>query len=93
MGESIKTSINISRQLWADFRVKLIREGKKVIYRLHQPCLWFPDLDIPASVCQAIFNFEREACRLVNPKVKATANKIMTAGDPVCETVFEEIED
>ena len=75
------------------YKAELVREGKKVIYRLYPPCLWFPELDIPASVCEAIGNFEKEACRLINPKVKATATKIMTAGDPVCETVFEEIED
>ena len=76
------------------YKAELIREGpKRVIYRLHPPCLWFPDLDIPASVCEAMGQFEEEACKLVNPKVKAHQTHLLTRGDPYCAILFEEVED
>ena len=75
------------------YKAELVREGTKVIYRLHPPCLWFPDLDIPPSICRAMGEFEHEACRLINPKVKCTTTHLMTAGDPYCDLLFEEVED
>ena len=73
------------------YKAELIAESrKKVAYRLHPPCLWFPDLDIPPSFCRALGNFERVAAEIVNPKVKITTRKLMTDGDPYCELLFEE---
>jgi len=75
------------------YKAELIRESpKKVKYRLYPPCLWFPDLDIPPSFCRALGSFEQTACQIVNPTVQAHATKLMTAGDPFCEFVFEEME-
>ena len=75
------------------YKAELIQEGpKKVVYRLYPPCLWFPDLDIPASFCMAEGSFEEEAARLVNPKIKVSGRALMTRGDPYCETVFEEVD-
>jgi predicted hydrocarbon binding protein len=34
--------------------------------------------------------FERTGAELLNPGIKVTQTKIMTAGDPYCEIVFEE---
>ena len=73
------------------YKAELAEESpKKVVYRLHPPCLWFPDLDIPPSFCKAMGNFERVAAEIVNPKIKITTRKLMTDGDPCCELVFEE---
>lgn len=73
------------------YKTELVKESpKKVRYQLYPPCLWFPELDIPASFCRAIGSFEETACQIVNPKIKAHATKLMTAGDPYCEIVFEE---
>ncbi len=73
------------------YKAELIQEGpKRVVYRLHPPCIWFPDLDIPPSFCLAEGNFEREAARIINPKIKISARSLMTRGDPFCELVFEE---
>ncbi len=62
----------------------------KVVYRLHAPCIWFPDLKIPASLCHALANFERVAAEIINPSVSVSSRKFMTAGDDCCEIVFEE---
>jgi len=75
------------------YKAELIQEGpKKVVYRLYPPCLWFPDLDIPASFCMAEGNFEAEAARIVNPKIKTSMRSLMTRGEPCCDTVFEEVD-
>jgi hypothetical protein len=73
------------------YRAELEEEAPgKVVYRLHPPCLWFPDLDIPPGLCRALGNFEVEAARLVNPAVSVSCRRLMTAGDDCCEFVFEE---
>lgn len=75
------------------YNVELIKESpKKVRYRLYPPCIWFPKLDIPASFCRAMASFEHAAVELVNPKIKVTDTKFMTAGDPYCEIIFEEVD-
>ena len=76
------------------YKAELIQESpKKVIYRLYPPCIWFPKLDIPISFCMRGFdNFERVATKIINPKIKVTSGKKLTAGDPYCEVIFEEIE-
>ena len=75
------------------YRAELVEESpKKVAYRLHPPCLWFPELDIPPSFCRALGTFEEEAARIVNPKIKAYFTKLMTEGAPYCELIFEERE-
>ncbi len=72
------------------YKVELVQESpQKVYYRLYPPCLWFPDLDIPPSFCKALGTMEIEAARLVNPDIKIKVEKLMTAGDPYCEFVFE----
>lgn len=74
------------------YKTELMEESpKKVIYRIYPPCLWFPDLDIPPDFCRCLGQFEVEAARMVNPKIKVRFEKIMTAGDPYCELVFEEV--
>jgi hypothetical protein len=76
------------------YRAELIEESpKKVLYRLHPPCLWFPDLDIPSSFCRALGTFEEEATKIVNPRIKTYFTKLMTEGHPYCEIVFEEGEE
>ena len=75
------------------YKAELIQETpNRVVYRLYPPCLWFPDLDIPPSFCEAEGMFEREAARMLNPKIKVWMRSLMTRGDPYCETIFEEIE-
>ena len=75
------------------YKAELIQETpKRVVYRLYPPCLWFPDLDIPPSFCEAEGRFEAEAARLVNPKIKVYMRSLMTRGDPYCDTVFEEVD-
>jgi hypothetical protein len=64
-----------------------------VLYRLHPPCLWFPELDIPPTFCRAFGTFEEEAAKIVNPKIKTYFTKLMTQGDPYCELVFEEVDE
>ena len=74
------------------YKAELIQEApNRVVYRLYPPCLWFPDLDIPPSFCEAEGMFEVEAARLLNPKVRVTMRALMTRGDPYCDTVFEEV--
>ena len=75
------------------YDAELIKDGEKVTYKLNPPCLWFPDLDVPPAVCRALGEFEREACRMVNPKVGVTITHLLTAGDPYCAFVFEKKED
>ena len=77
------------------YKTELIQESpKRVIYRLYPPCIWFPKLDIPESFCKRGFdNFERVAAEIINPKIKISATKWMTAGDPYCEVIFEEVEE
>jgi len=37
------------------YKAELIQETpNRVVYRLYPPCLWFPDLDIPPSFCEAL---------------------------------------
>lgn len=74
------------------YRAELIQEApNKVVYRLHPPCLWFPDLDIPPSFCEAECCFEAEAARMLNPRIKVYPRSLLTRGDPYCDTVFEEV--
>jgi hypothetical protein len=76
------------------YRTELIEESpKKVAYRLHPPCLWFPDLDIPSSFCRALSIFEEKAAKIVNPRIKTYFTELMTEGDPHCEIIFEEREE
>jgi len=73
------------------YNIELIQESpKKVWYRLYPPCIWFPKLDIPPSFCRAMAAFEKVAAEIVNPKIKVSSTKLMTAGDPYCEIAFEE---
>lgn len=75
------------------YKAELIQESpNKVVYRLYPPCLWFPDLDIPPSFCEAEGEFEMEAARMINPKIKVYGRALLTRGDPYCETVFEEVD-
>ena len=42
------------------YKAELIQEApNRVVYRLYPPCLWFPDLDIPPSFCEAEGMFEK----------------------------------
>lgn len=76
------------------YKVELFKDSdKKVRYRLYEPCIWFPKLDIPPSFCQALGCFEKEAVGIINPKIKVTMDKIMTAGDSYCEMTFEEMDE
>ena len=73
------------------YKAELSRlEPNVVSYKLFPPCLWFPDLDIPASFCRALGCFEEEAAEIVNPNVEIKTVKLMTAGDPYCEILFIE---
>lgn len=75
------------------YKAELIQEGpRRVVYRLYPPCIWFPNLDIPASFCEAQGSFEEEAAKIINPKIKVTGRALMTRGDPYCEVLFEEID-
>ena len=72
------------------YKAELIEEApNKVVYKLYPPCLWFPDLDIPPSFCIAEGQFEEEAARMLNPKIKVSMRSLMTRGEPSCDTVFE----
>jgi hypothetical protein len=62
----------------------------KVAYKLYPPCLRFPNLDIPPSFCEAMVCFEVVAAKMINPKIKVTHGKLMTAGDECCEIFFKE---
>jgi hypothetical protein len=76
------------------YRAELIEESpKKVTYRLHPTCLWFPELDIPPSFCRALGTFEEQAAKIVNPRVKTYFTKLMTEGHLYCEIIFEEREE
>lgn len=76
------------------YKVELFKDSeKKTRYRLYAPCIWFPGLDIPPAFCQALGCFEEESVKMLNPKIKVTMDKLMTAGDPYCELTFEEIEE
>lgn len=73
------------------YKMELIEEApNKVRCRYYPPCVWFPDLDIPVSYCQAEGEFELEAARIINPKIKISFPTYMTRGDPYCEVVYEE---
>ena len=84
-----RQSPQLSEKEWAE----LIEESsKKVAYRLYPPCLWFPELDIPSTFCQAFGSFEEEMAKIVNPKIKRYFANLMMEGDTYCESVFEERE-
>ena len=88
---SIATYFKLATGDIIGYKAELIQEApNKVVYRLYPPCLWFPDLDIPPSFCEALCMFEKAAARLLNPRVKVSARSLMTRGDPYCENVFEE---
>ena len=75
------------------YKIELSRPEPNVVsYKLHPPCLWFPDLDIPASFCRSMGCFEKEAARIVNPNIEIKHTKLMTDGDPYCELLFIEKE-
>lgn len=75
------------------YKAELIQEApNRVVYRLHPPCHWFPDLDIPPSFCEAQGEFEREAAKMINPKINVSCRSLMTRGEPYCEFIFEEAE-
>ncbi len=65
-------------------------EPNVVSYKLHPPCLWFPDLGIPPSFCRSMGMFEKEAAKIVNPNIEVKQVKLMTDGDPYCEILFIE---
>ena len=74
--------------------VEWIEESpQKVILRFHPPCALFPDLSeahATPKMCLALGNFEYTAAKLLN--VKITFTKMITAGDPYCDVVFEPAE-
>ena len=73
------------------YKTELIEESpNKVVYRLYPPCLWFPKLDIPVRFCESEDCFEREAVKIINPKIQVYGRAKMTGGDPYCEVVFLE---
>ena len=73
------------------YKVELSRPEPNVVsYKLYPPCLWFPDLDIPASLCRSMGCFEYEAAKIVNPNIEIKHTKLMTDGDPYCEVLFIE---
>jgi hypothetical protein len=75
------------------YKVELSRpESNVVSYKLYPPCLWFPDLDIPASFCRSMGCFEKEAAKIINPSIEVKHTKLMTDGDPYCEILFIERE-
>ena len=75
------------------YKAELIEEApNRVVCRFHPPCLLFPELDIPPSFCEAESEFEVEAARMLNPKIKVYTRALMTRGDPYCEIVFEKID-
>lgn len=75
------------------YKAELSRPQPNVVsYKLYPPCLWFPNLDIPASFCRAMGCFEREAAKILNPNIETKTVKLMTAGDPYCEIQFIERE-
>ena len=71
--------------------VEWIEESpQKIILRFHPPCALFPDLTeahATPKMCLALGNFEYTAAKLLN--VKVTFTKLLTAGDPYCDVVFE----
>lgn len=74
--------------------VQWIEESpQKVILRFHPPCALFPDLTeahATPKICLALGNFEYTAAKLLN--VKVTFTKLITAGDPYCEVLFETLD-
>jgi len=34
--------------------------------------------------------FEKVAAEIINPRIRVSSTKLMTAGDPYCEIVFDE---
>ncbi|MDY6881888.1 MAG: hypothetical protein SV686_16770 [Thermodesulfobacteriota bacterium] len=75
------------------YKAELSRPEENVVsYKLYPPCLWFPDLDIPPSFCEAMGCFEEEAARIVNPNIEVKHTSLMMAGDPYCEILFIEKE-
>ena len=75
------------------YKIELSRPKPNVVsYKLHPPCLWFPDLDIPASFCRARGCFEKEAAQIVNSDIEIKQVQLMTEGDPYCEILFIEKE-
>ena len=76
--------------------VEWIEESpKRITLRFHPPCGLFPDLDEPMAtpkMCLALGNFEFTAVKMI-PNVKVTFAKMLTAGDPYCDIVFEQIEE
>ena len=73
------------------YKAELSRPEPNVVsYRLDPPCLWFPNLDIPPSFCEALGCFEKEAAKIVNPNIEIKHTKLMTAGDDYCEILFIE---
>lgn len=48
-------------------------------------------LEVPElpKLCMAYTDYERTACRLVNPQIKYTINKLVSRGDGCCEVMFE----
>lgn len=47
-----------------------------------------PNLGCP-EVCIATSAFEKRAVEIINPRVKVSLTKMLTAGDPFCEVVWE----
>jgi hypothetical protein len=41
------------------------------------------------KLCMSYTDYERTACRLINPKMKYTINKLVSRGDGCCEVLFE----
>jgi hypothetical protein len=48
-------------------------------------------LEVPElpKLCMAYTDYERTACRLINPKIKYTIHKLVSRGDDCCEVSFE----
>ena len=75
------------------YKAELTRPEPNVVsYKLFPPCLWFPNLDIPASFCRAMGCFEEEAAKMLNPNLEVKTTQLMTDGDPCCEILFIEKE-
>lgn len=83
----------IADKLVFDIDFEIVEESpRKVVLRVGGKC---PLMEDPANtpggpqICQAGLAHERRACAIVNPKLRVSAPKLMTLGDPYCDIVFE----
>ena len=91
--KTVASHFIVADKLIWDMAWEILEESpKRVRMRISGWCpLWETPMEVPGSpeMCMAAFEYERQACAVVNPKLKVSVPLLMSRGDSYCEMIFE----